>query len=135
MKCSICGKEIKSDEKCLTPIVGVNCCNECNNKVVEPFKVLMSTLQKQNAALLITQDEARIYIPKDKYFTLKELQDAVEGNIELAPRIFDDYLTVVNEEGILKGLPFNTIAYKLFEVEYVGNVLICPDKIFEKPKE
>ena len=53
----------------------------------------------------------------------------------MVPSIFRDYLDVLNEEGKLKGQYFNIITYLLLDREYVGNVLICPTKIFEKPEE
>lgn len=68
-------------------------------------------------------------------FTLKELQTAVEGYIEVIESEFSNCLDVVNEEGKLKKLYFNNIAYMLLDREYVGNVLICPKAIFEKPEE
>lgn len=135
MKCSLCGKEIKGYGNNPAPIDGGPCCDECHNKKVVPYRVFLSTFGSKNVAVLITQDEIKLYTPKDKYFTLEELQASVEGYIELAPRIFDDYLTVVNEEGLLNGLPFNNLAHLLFGCEFVGNVLICPDTIFEKPEE
>lgn len=133
MKCCICGKEIEGYGNSPFPIAGKLCCDTCNNKVVVPYRVFLSSMAKKNVAILITQDEVKLYMPKDKHFTLKELQKVVDGHIELAPRVFDDYLTVVNEEGLIYQLPFNELAYKLFEVEFVGNVLICPQAIFEKP--
>lgn len=135
MKCCICGKEIKGYSNNPAPIAGRECCDECNNNVIVPYRVFLSTLGKKNLAILITQNEVRLIQPNDKYFTLKELQTAVEGHIELAPRVFDDFLTVVNEEGLIYNLPFNELAFKMFEVEYYGNVLIVPRDIFEKPEE
>lgn len=68
-------------------------------------------------------------------FSERELQGLVGGYIELAPRVFDDYLTVVDEEGLLKQKPFNNLSYKIFETVLVGNVLIVPKRIFEKPED
>lgn len=135
MKCCICGKEIEGYGNNPAPIAGNQCCDECHQKVVIPYRVFLTTLDKKNAALLITQDEVRLYMPKGKYFTLKELQEAVGGYITLGCSILPGYLTVVDEEGLLKGLPFNKLAFKIFDCDYVGNVLICPEKIFEAPEE
>lgn len=131
MKCCICGNDIKGYGNSPFPIAGQACCDECNNKVIVPYRVFLSTLQKKNLAILITQDEVKLLQPKGKYFALKELQNAVEGQIELASRFIDDYLTVVNEEGLIHQLPFNRLAYKMFEADLVGNVLICPTGLFE----
>lgn len=130
MKCSICGKEIDGNGNNPVLIEGTYCCDECNSRVVIPYRTFLSAMKNGGVAMLIKHDHIEL-VKQSQPFTLKQLQVAVEGHIELAPNIFDDYLTVVNEEGILKGLPFNTIAYKLLKVEYVGNVLICPLKLFE----
>lgn len=134
MKCCICGKEIIGYDNNPSPIAGRCCCDECQNKVIVPYRVFLSTLAKKNLAILITKDEVKLIQPKNKYFTLEELQEAVEGYIEIAPTILPGYLTVVNEEGLIKGLEFNELSYKIFETEYVGNVLIVPKEIFEKPE-
>lgn len=134
MKCCICGKEIKGYGNNRMPIEGASCCDQCNTRVVIPYRTFLSLVEKGGVAMLIKQDHIEL-IKQSQPFTLKQAQVAVEGYIELAPRMFDDYLTIVNEEGLLKGLPFNNLAHLLFGVEYVGNVLICPEAIFEKPEE
>ena len=65
--------------------------------------------------------------PKDgKRFSLDELQGLVEGYIELVPGEHSDvYDVVVNEEGLLKELPFNLAGSLLAPGHHlVGNVLI-----------
>ena len=135
MKCSICGKEIVGYGNSIYPLEGRKCCDECNMKVVMPVRIFIRSLPKRNNAMLIKENEVVLVKPDDKYFTLKELQTAVEGYIEVVPSIFRGYLDVLNEEGKLKGQYFNIITYLLLDREYVGNVLICPTKIFEKPEE
>ena len=135
MKCSICGKEIVGYGNSIYPLEGRKCCDECNMKVVMPVRIFIRSLPKRNNAMLIKENEVVLVKPDDKYFTLKELQTAVEGYIEVVPSIFRNYLDVLNEEGKLKGKYFNVITYLLLDREYVGNVLICPTKIFEKPEE
>lgn len=134
MKCSLCGKEIKGYGNNPAPIGVGPCCDQCNTRVVIPYRTFLSLVEKGGVAMLIKQDHIEL-IKQSQPFTLKQVQVAVEGYIELAPRILDDYLTVVNEEGLLKGLPFNTLANLLFDCEFAGNVLICPDAIFKKPEE
>ena len=92
------------------------------------------TIKKQDYAMLILKDEIRLLKPKKKYFTLKELQEAVEGYIEVYSSCLPGYLNVVHEEGNLKNLYFNELSYKMFDTEFVGNVLVCPVRIFEKPE-
>ncbi len=135
MKCSICGKEITRYGNSIYPLEGGRCCDECNMKVVMPVRVFIETTPKKNYALLIKENEVQLFQPGDKYFTLKELQEAVDGYIEVVQSEFDNYLDVVNEEGKLKKLYFNNIAYMLMNREYVGNVLVVPKAIFEKPEE
>lgn len=135
MKCCVCGKEIKGYGNSPSPLNGSKCCDECNLNVVVPLRIFLRGLEKQEYALLVKEKEVQLVKPDDKYFTLKELQTAVEGYIELAPSLFRDYIDVVNEEGLLKKLYFNKIAYLLMDKEYVGNVLIVPKAIFEKPEE
>lgn len=133
MKCCICGKEIVGYGNSPSPIAGNRCCDECNMKIVMPVRIFLRSLDNEKHALLIKEHEVQVVKPKDKYFTLKELQTAVDGYIEILPSCFTTYLDVVNEEGRLKGLYFNKIAYLLFDRDYVGNVLVCPKAIFEKP--
>lgn len=61
-----------------------------------------------------------------KHFSLKELQEAVEGYIEIV-RLENDLIMVVNEEGRLRNLPFNESASALAKQSIVGRVLICKD--------
>ena len=135
MKCCICGKEKEGYASNPMPVAGTACCDECNGKVIVPLRVFLATLRTQNLAILITGSEVQLVQPKGRYFTLEELQGLVGGYIELAPRVFDDYLTVVDEEGLLKQKPFNNLSYKIFETDLVGNVLIVPKRIFEKPED
>lgn len=134
MKCCICGKEIKGYGNNPAPIGGGPCCNQCNTRVVIPYRTFLISMEKGGVAMLIKHDHIEL-IKQSQPFTLKQVQVAVEGYIELAPKVLDGYLTVVNEEGLLKGLPFNNLAHLLFGCELVGNVLICPEKIFEAPEE
>lgn len=80
-------------------------------------------------------EEVRIY-PKSKKFTLKELQSAVGGFIEVV-RIDKDFIMVMDEEGKLKCLSENHTATRLYRnVRYtddyiVGDVLICNNEELE----
>ncbi len=68
------------------------------------------------------------FVPKNrKYFQLSELQNVVGGYIEIVPAT-DGRIMIVNEEGKLKGLPYNHIASNLHGVwndPIVGDVLVC----------
>ena len=127
MKCCICRKEIKGYGNDPFPIAGQKCCDECNSKVVIPYRVFLNSLDKGDVGLHIKKDCLNC-IKIDKPLTLKQLQGAVEGYTEVLPSPFPGYIFVVNEEGKLKGLPFNELSYLLFENELVGNVLLVHSK-------
>ena len=63
----------------------------------------------------------------DKDNSLKQMRDAVGGYIELV-RLTDDDVMIVNEEGLIFGLPVNEHASKLAGQTIVGNVLMCKGK-------
>lgn len=83
------------------------------------------------AVIIKTSGEAIKTSPQNgKYFQLKELQEFVGGFIEIA-HLGDDAIMVLNEEGKLKGLEYNSVATNLYQSYYgmgdyiVGNVLVC----------
>ena len=61
---------------------------------------------------------------KGKKFSLAELQAFVDGYIELV-RLGPNQLMFVNEEGRLRGLPYNVLASQKAQQIIVGDVLIC----------
>lgn len=67
-----------------------------------------------------------------KTFTLKELQAAVGGYIELVKVVEGgSKLMFVNEEGKMNGLPINEAATELWANPHdfiVGNALVCSPK-------
>lgn len=56
-----------------------------------------------------------------KKVTLQQLQEAVGGYIEAVPRTKNR--AYCNEEGLLRGLPFNTRASLRFGLSLVGDVV------------
>lgn len=68
-------------------------------------------------------------------FSLKDMQRIVGGYIEMVP-VGKNYM-IVNEEGKMMGLPFNTKATQIFQSthgaydEIVGTVLVAPKKYFK----
>lgn len=60
-------------------------------------------------------------------FSLSELQGFVGGYIELV-WLHGDTVMVVNEEGLVKGLPFNANATAIAYQPIVGDVLVCKSK-------
>lgn len=62
--------------------------------------------------------------PKNgKTFSLEEMQGIVGGYIEIV-HLKDGYM-VVNEEGLLMGLPINELAFLRSGRYIVGDVLVC----------
>lgn len=119
-------------------------------------------MSKLKSPLLIAPDGALTpYPPKGAYYTLQELQEAVNGYIELvkvAPidyivfnassgafdtiTIQEDDILVVDEEGHLKpGLAINPIATTLFNIKRLtrevitGRVLLCQFAQLEEPED
>ena len=61
--------------------------------------------------------------------TLKQMQEAVGGWIEIVPLPHDtNLMMVVNEEGLLEGLPVNIFASAIAGQHIVGNALFVPDE-------
>jgi hypothetical protein len=136
MKCCICRKGIFKYPHNANPLLDGPCCEDCNIKFVTPYRMFLSSIKEPTYALLLKPKyELEVLEPKDKYFTLDELQKAVEGYIEIAPVRIDDCLVVVNEEGVLRRLPPNLTGYNIFGWKFMGNILIVPEKIFEAPEE
>lgn len=75
---------------------------------------------------------------------LKELQQMVEGYIEVVMGVYEDNVIghmIINEEGKLKGLPYNELATASFRLAHetlygvstpdyiVGNAVVCEGEI------
>lgn len=65
-----------------------------------------------------------------RYFTLKEMQTAVAGYVEVV-QLRDGRLMVVNEDGHGLGLPWNAQATDLYRNSAIaGDVIVCkPNQI------
>lgn len=115
-------------------------------KIIECFDIEVTDVDKirfyidftkglTKYAVLIKKNSLVIVKPDAEYFTLKELQEAVEGYIEIVSSKRSGCVDVVNEEGLIKQLYFNELAYLLVGRKYVGNVLICPVEILDEPEK
>lgn len=129
--CCICGEEIDGYGNNPAPIAGKQCCDRCNNNVVVPYRVFLSNLGKNNCGLRVREKSLELITPKEKKFTLKELQAFVGGYIEEEVQIFKGYVTFADEEGKLKDKKFNELGYKLFEADLVGDFIIVPRTLVE----
>lgn len=84
-------------------------------------------------AILIESASRRLKIvkpKKGKYFSLKELQDYVDGYIEMYYLDENDVL-VLNEEGVINNLAINYPASYIAGICLRGNVLYCSTKEIE----
>ena len=70
--------------------------------------------------------------PKDpkKGYSLAECQGYVGGMMEVV-RLPGRMIMVVNEEGLLMGLPFNAYASALAGQPIVGNAMVVPSAAFK----
>lgn len=131
MKCSICNKSFEGESHNPQPLHGKACCTICNNKVVLPIRLYQSGIHPDKAMLISTTGTIEFVKPKAVTFELNEVQKLVQGYIEIYPIRIPNQIVVVNEEGLIIGMAFNTIAKIAFGIDAVGPVLICPKKIFE----
>lgn len=76
-----------------------------------------------------TDGSQEVVLPANgKSFMLEELQRFVGGYIELVPGCRRDKPAYCNEEGRLRGLPFNELASHVFRQELVGDVIVCDSR-------
>lgn len=130
MKCEICHKEITGYDCNAWPLSKGRCCQECDDKYVVPLRIFLSGIVKDQI-LILKADNSIEYESVDKELSLKKSQDIVEGYIELYPLQDKQFYFIVNEEGMLKKLKFNELAYKLFGIEVLGNMIVCPKNLFK----
>lgn len=129
-KCSICGKEIKGWGNNPYPLDRGECCDECNNNVVIPLRLIFLPSNK-NYTLTIYEN-GRLQVNKYvKEIPLKELQKMVDGYIELYPHKENGFYYLVDEDGISKERPFNYLAEELLNIEALGNVVVIPKNLLK----
>ncbi len=131
MKCSICGKMINGPGNNPAPLKRKNCCDDCNRQIVIPLRIYLSGGDKTHV-LLIEPNFIMSYLEvKAAKIPLKTLQEMVDGYIQIYPKVDDDFLYIVDEEGIIKGKQLNLLASELFGIKIVGNLVILPKHLFE----
>lgn len=131
--CDICNKEFSEYGNNPTPFKGEVCCDECNYTKVLIARKHESVEDPKEALLFQADGTVRTVKPKDKNFTLKELQSLVGGLIELYPKRINGHYIVCNEEGLILDLEINNLFRNYSGITLVGDVLVCPLKIFEEP--
>lgn len=85
------------------------------SKKQETKKIIMNWIKTNGAIqeVLINKEER-----------LDKLQELVGGYIELV-YLADNKVMVVNEEGLIHGLPYNHTASMIAKQDIVGNVVVC----------
>jgi len=131
--CDICGIQINGHGNNPAPFTGDVVCDKCNENIVVPLRVYEIVKEPSSALLFKVNGAVAVLKPKDKYFTIKELQTAVGGLIEVYPRKLNGHMIVCNEEGLLMDLPINELFEKYSGITLVGDILLCPLIIFEEP--
>ena len=93
------------------------------------------TLDSLESVVVTASGEKRFVNPKEKVFSLEELQKIVGGYIEIISLPNLKKKIVLNEEGKINNLPINHFATTLFRDAYktndyiVGTVLICDNNL------
>ncbi len=118
--------------------------NRCNNNKIEVwihiYRVIMSLLEDSRESLENSREYSITYtngktenitLPLDqKYIPLKDMQMIVGGYIEIVSTGGELFL-IVNEIGLIKGLPFNKKIFDMWHLELFGNVIICHKSLVE----
>ena len=132
MNCSICGRDLKGTGNNASPLKRGNgkCCDECNNSIILQLRMFLSGNVKKQM-LIITPNNELFYLNFDEDdIPLKSLQKLVDGYIELYPIENKHYHFIVDEEGLLKEKKPNELAFEIFGIQVVGNLVLCPKENF-----
>ncbi len=130
--CVITGKEIIGDSHDANPIADGKCSVEANYQAVIPYRFFLADENKSKAMLLNTDNTITLVKPKDKYFTLTELQTYVLGLIEMYPTYHKGNYIICNEEGLLMNMEYNKLAKLILDVDLVGPVLVVPKHLIDE---
>ena len=131
-KCIITGKEIIGHSHEANPLADGKCSSESNYQAVLPYRLFLADENKSKAMLLNTDNTITLVKPKEKYFTLTELQTYVQGLIEMYPTYHNGNYIICNEEGLLMDMEYNNLAKLILNVDLVGPVLVVPKHLIEE---
>lgn len=106
-------------------------------------KYILAAMPFDKPVIITVEGELKPFPPKDETYTLEELQEAVNGYIEIK-RLVGDYVMVLDEEGRLNNKKFNPKAtdlalqcndtlsgnYAVIDT-IVGDVLLCRDEMID----
>lgn len=132
MKCLICGKEFEGLGNNPSPFKREVCCNECNDNLVLTMRLVLSGTV-DNIILVLTPygDILAFKVENDEEVALEGFQNLVDGYVEVYPMKHENLLFLVDEEGLIKQKEFNDLAFELFGIDVVGNLVLCPKKHFK----
>ena len=131
MICSICQNEIKGQGNNPAPFRRDVCCDECNSSLILQMRAYLCGMF--NSQLLVLTDDNKISfinVDKDKA-PLELLQELVGGYIEIYPYKNDYFYLIVDEEGYPKGKQINELALEIFDINILGNLVLCPKDLMD----
>ena len=106
-------------------------------KTEEPQQEKEESTETKSAKIIYPDKESEDYTPKNgRTFELEEMQKIVGGLIEIV-HLNDGRLMIVNEEGLLQGLPVNIEATNILRRDHsttqfiVGNAIVCDGDMVE----
>jgi hypothetical protein len=107
-------------------------------KIIEKTMDLITNKNKEASKFFIVYNVNEtafiVNLEEGKKPTLQQLQKEINGYIAIAPlrgiKSPSDLIFVVDEDGLCKNLPKNTLAAEIFGVSYVGNVILMARKLF-----
>ena len=124
-------EEVKAD----APQVEEAQAEEINTE--EPQQEEEEPTEIKTAKLVYPDKDSEDYAPKNgRTFELEEMQKLVGGYIEIV-RLNDGRIIIVNEEGLLQGLPVNIPATNILRRDHsttqyiVGNAIVCDADMVE----
>ena len=130
MRCSICDKVIEGTGNNPSPFKRDVCCDECNESIVLQLRLFLSGNTKKKLLVITPYNDITFLEFDVDDVPLKDLQELVDGYIELYPIDNEYFHFIVDEEGYIKDKAPNELAYELFGVQVLGNLVLCPKENF-----
>ena len=130
MRCSICDKVIEGTGNNPSPFKRDVCCDECNESIVLQLRLFLSGNTKKQLLVITPYNDITFLEFDADDVPLKDLQELVDGYIELYPIQNEYFHFIVDEEGYIKDKAPNELAYELFGVQVLGNLVLCPKENF-----
>lgn len=130
MRCSICDKVINGMGNNASPFKRDECCDECNESIVLKLRLFLSGNVKKQLLVITPYNDIIFWEFDVDDVPLKDLQNLVGGYIELYPIENEHYHFIVDEEGFVKDKAPNELAYELFGIQVLGDLVLCPKENF-----